>query len=215
MRYLGLLLLKQPELAGKWKLSEDEVAFLIGRYREPEPRNAIAIPLRNLASAAIDVSDGLVGDVGKLVAVSHVGAVIEAALVPLSPSARKAVESDPKLLEALLTGGDDYEIVASVPEASASSFEAEIRTKDEIVTQIGHIEERDGTRVLSEGGRTVKLSLGIRPFLVGLSGPAWAGSHYSACLLRPACIFGIFRARLAPPLSGGSRAGGHDPVSRR
>ncbi len=78
--------------------------------------------------------------------------------VPLSPSARKAVESDPKLLEALLTGGDDYEIVASVPEASASSFEAEIRTKDEIVTQIGHIEARDGTRVLGEGGRTIKLS---------------------------------------------------------
>ena len=156
--HLGLLLLKQPELAGKWRLSEDDVAFLVGRYREPEPRNAIAIPLRNLASAAIDVSDGLVGDVGKLAAVSHVGAVIEAARVPLSPSARKAVASDPKLLEALLTGGDDYEIVASVPEASASSFEAEIRTKDEIVTQIGHIEARDGTRVLGEGGRTIKLS---------------------------------------------------------
>ena len=156
--YLGLLLLKQPELAGKWRLSEDDVAFLVGRYREPKPRNAIAIPLRNLASAAIDVSDGLVGDVGKLAAVSHVGAVIEAARVPLSPSARKAIASDPKLLEALLTGGDDYEIVASVPEASASSFEAEIRTKDEIVTQIGHIEARDGTRVLGEGGRTIKLS---------------------------------------------------------
>ena len=156
--HLGLLLLKQPELAGKWRLSKDDVAFLVGRYREPEPRNAIAIPLRNLASAAIDVSDGLVGDVGKRAAVSHVGAVIEAARVPLSPSARKAVESDPKILEALLTGGDDYEIVASVPEASASSFEAEIRTKDEIVTQIGHIEAWDGTRVLGEGGRTVKLS---------------------------------------------------------
>jgi thiamine-monophosphate kinase len=156
--HLGLLLLKQPELAGKWRLSEDDVAFLVGRYREPKPRNAIAIPLRNLASAAIDVSDGLVGDVGKLAAVSHVGAVIEAARVPLSPSARKAIASDPKLLEALLTGGDDYEIVASVPEASASSFEAEIRTKDEIVTQIGHIEARDGTRVLGEGGRTIKLS---------------------------------------------------------
>ena len=156
--HLGLLLLKQPELAGKWSLSEEDVAFLVGRYREPKPRNAIAIPLRNLASAAIDVSDGLVGDVGKLATVSHVGAVIEAARVPLSPSARKAIASDPKLLEALLTGGDDYEIVASVPETSASSFEAEIRTKDEIVTQIGHLEARDGTRVLGEGGRTIKLS---------------------------------------------------------
>jgi thiamine-monophosphate kinase len=61
-------------------------------------------------------------------------------------------------LEALLTGGDDYEIVASVPEASASAFENEIRAKGETVTQIGRLEERDGIRVLGEGGRTLKLS---------------------------------------------------------
>jgi thiamine-monophosphate kinase len=114
--------------------------------------------LRNFASAAIDASDGLVGDVGKLAAVSHVGAVIEAARVPLSPASRKAVVRDPSLLEALLTGGDDYEIVASVPEASASAFENEIRAKGETVTQIGRLEERDGIRVLGEGGRTLKLS---------------------------------------------------------
>jgi thiamine-monophosphate kinase len=156
--YLGLRLLKEPELASKWGLTEDEVAYLTGRYRRPLPRNSIAIPLRNFVSAAIDVSDGLVGDVGKLAAVSHVGAVIEAARVPLSPASRKAVAHDPSLREALLTGGDDYEIVASVPEASASSFEAEIRAKGETVTLIGHLENRDGTRVLGEGGRPLKLS---------------------------------------------------------
>ncbi|HLO24034.1 MAG TPA: thiamine-phosphate kinase [Methyloceanibacter sp.] len=156
--YLGLRLLKEPALAARLGLSEDDVSFLVGRYREPLPRNAIAIPLRNFASAAIDASDGLVGDVGKLAAVSHVGAVIEAARVPLSPASRKAVVRDPSLLEALLTGGDDYEIVASVPEASASAFENEIRAKGETVTQIGRLEERDGIRVLGEGGRTLKLS---------------------------------------------------------
>jgi thiamine-monophosphate kinase len=156
--YLGLGLLKEPALASRLGLSEDDVSYLVGRYREPRPRNAIAIPLRNFASAAIDVSDGLVGDVGKLAAVSHVGAVIESARVPLSPASRKVLERDPSLLEALLTGGDDYEIVASVPDASALAFEAEIRGKGETVTQIGRIEERDGTRVLDADGRPLKLS---------------------------------------------------------
>jgi thiamine-monophosphate kinase len=156
--YLGLRLLKEPGFASKWGLSKEDVEFLIERYREPEPRNSIAIPLRNFASAAIDVSDGLVGDVGKLAAVSHVGAVIETERVPLSTAARKAMDADPSLLEALLTGGDDYEIVATVPEASTSAFEAEVSAKGETITLIGHVEERHGTRVLGEGGRALKLS---------------------------------------------------------
>jgi thiamine-monophosphate kinase len=156
--YLGLRLLKEPALASKWGLTNADIEFLVGRYRQPEPRNSIAIPLRNFASAAIDVSDGLVGDVGKLAAVSHVGAVIEAARVPLSSPARKAIESDPSLREALLTGGDDYEIVAAIPEASLSAFEAEVGAKGETVTLIGPVEERDGTRVLGEGGRVLQLS---------------------------------------------------------
>ena len=156
--HLGLRLLKEPELAGEWGLSEEDVASSSAAIASLCRATRIAIALRNFASAAIDVSDGLVGDVGKLAAVSHVGAVIEAARVPLSPTAAKAVARDPALLEALLTGGDDYEIVAAVPEASASAFEAESRAKGESVTQIGHIEGRDGTRVLGEGGRTLKLS---------------------------------------------------------
>jgi thiamine-monophosphate kinase len=155
---LGLRLLEKPGLASKWGLSKEDAEFLVGRYREPEPRNSIAVPLRNFASAAIDVSDGLVGDVGKLAAVSHVGAVIEVPRVPLSSPARKVMDSDPSLLEILLTGGDDYEVVAAIPEGSAAAFESEARAKRETVALIGHIEELDGVRVLDEGGRALKLS---------------------------------------------------------
>ncbi len=155
--YLGLRLLKEAKLAAHLGLSEEDAGFLVGRYREPKPRNALAIPLRNYASAAIDVSDGLVGDVGKLAAVSHVGAAIEAARVPLSASARKALARDPSLLEALLTAGDDYEVVAAIPEISAAAFESEAAGRGETVTLIGRIEERDGLRVLGEDGRTLKL----------------------------------------------------------
>jgi thiamine-monophosphate kinase len=156
--HLGLRLLKDPKLAGAWGLAKEDVAVLVGRYREPLPRNTLALALRNFAAAAIDVSDGLVGDIDKLAKVSHAGAVIEAASVPLSPTAAKAVTHDPALLEALLTGGDDYEIVAAVPDGNASGFEAEARSKGVSVTMIGHIEGAAGTRVLGEGGCSIKLS---------------------------------------------------------
>ncbi len=156
--YLGLRLLKEAKLAGHLGLSQEDVGFLVGRYREPTPRNALAIPLRNYASAAIDVSDGLVGDIGKLVAVSHIGAVVEAARVPLSSPARKALARDPSLLEPLMTAGDDYEVVAAVPEANAAAFESDAAGRGETVTPIGRIEDRDGVRVLGEGGRPLKLS---------------------------------------------------------
>ena len=155
--HLGLRLLKDPKLASRWGLTKEDVAFLAGRYLEPQPRTTLALALRNFAAAAIDVSDGLVGDVDKLSSVSHGGAVIEAASVPLSPAAAKAVTRDPELLEALLTGGDDYEIVAAVPEGNTSGFEAEAKSKGVTVTRIGRIEGTPGTRLLGEGGRDMKL----------------------------------------------------------
>ena len=78
--------------------------------------------MRNFARGAIDVSDGLVGDIDKLAQVSHVGAVIEAGKVPFSPAARKVLAREPDLLATLLAAGDDYEIVAAVPETSAASL---------------------------------------------------------------------------------------------
>lgn len=137
---LGLRLLNDPALARAWDLSEQDSAFLIDRYRRPKPRTELVIPVRNFAQGAIDVSDGLVGDVEKLAHVSRVGAVIEAANVPFSPAARKALAREPAaLLANLLTAGDDYEIVAAVPEASASAFEAEAKDKGVPVTAIGRI----------------------------------------------------------------------------
>jgi thiamine-monophosphate kinase len=116
------------------------------------------IPVRNFAQGAIDVSDGLVGDVEKLAQVSHVGAVIEAGKVPLSAAARKATAQDPKLLASLLTAGDDYEIVAAVPEASVSAFEAEAKEKGVKVTAIGRISASAGAvSVLGRDGKPLAL----------------------------------------------------------
>ena len=69
----------------------------------------------------MDVSDGLAGDLAKLCRVSGVAAEIEAARVPLSDAAQAAIAADPAMLETALTGGDDYEIVCTVPPAKADS----------------------------------------------------------------------------------------------
>jgi thiamine-monophosphate kinase len=156
--HLGLRVLKQPGLGGSWGFTEEETEFVVARYRRPQPRNDLTLLVRNFAQAAIDVSDGLVGDVEKLARVSHVGALIEATRIPFSPAARKALEREPQLLEALITGGDDYEILAAVPEASAASFEAEARAKGMSVTMIGRLEGPAGeARVLGPGGHALKL----------------------------------------------------------
>ena len=155
---LGLRLLKDAALTRTWDLSAEDQAFLIDRYRRPQPRTELVIPVRNFAQSAIDVSDGLVGDVEKLAQVSRVGAVIEAGKVPLSPAARKALAHEPELLASLLTAGDDYEIVAAVPETSVSAFEAEAKNKGMPVTAIGRISGSGGeVKVLSPDGKPLEL----------------------------------------------------------
>lgn len=84
---------------------------LLGRYRLPEPKVSLGLALRGMIRAAIDVSDGLVADLGHICAASGVGAEIQAAMVPLSDAARIALARDPSLLARVLTGGDDYELL--------------------------------------------------------------------------------------------------------
>jgi thiamine-monophosphate kinase len=97
-------------------LAEEERAFLADRYLYPQPRLRLADALQRHASAAMDVSDGLVGDLAKLLAVSCAGAGIDLDAVPLSPAARTALMADPALAELAWTGGDDYEILCTVSE---------------------------------------------------------------------------------------------------
>lgn len=106
---LGLALRRDPARAPG--LSREARAALLERYLLPQPRVALAPLVRANASAAMDVSDGLAGDLAKLLRASSVGAVVDLPLIPLSPAARAALACDPALLETALTGGDDYEIL--------------------------------------------------------------------------------------------------------
>lgn len=119
---LGLRLRLDPGAAWIRRLDAGARAHLADRYLHPRPRLALAPLLRRFASAAMDVSDGLVGDLGKMLAGTGLTARVACAAVPLSPAAARAAAADPAAFEAALTGGDDYEILCTVPPAALDAF---------------------------------------------------------------------------------------------
>jgi thiamine-monophosphate kinase len=148
---LGLALRK----GATWKLGEAQRQHLIARYLLPQPRTALAEALRMHASAAMDVSDGLAGDFAKLCRASKVGATIEIARVPLSDAARAVIAADPAQFEAALSGGDDYEIVCTVPAAKTDAFRAAAQAAKVPVTDIGAIEAGASARFLDAKGEAM------------------------------------------------------------
>jgi len=137
----------------------DDAAYLSGRYLLPQPRNALAATLAAHASAAMDVSDGLAGDLAKLCAASAVSAHIQAAAVPLSAPARSLLRADPALLETVLTGGDDYEIVLTVAPAAVAALQAAADAAGVTVTQIGEIVAGDAPpRFVDDAGVPLRLT---------------------------------------------------------
>jgi thiamine-monophosphate kinase len=134
---LGVRLRRDPSLGERWGLEAGMREHLLARYRVPEPRNAVADALRRLASGGMDVSDGLAGDLAKLARASGVDAEVDIARVPLSDAARAALARDPALIETILTGGDDFEVVATVAPEKLSPLIAE--AAGVTVTEIGRV----------------------------------------------------------------------------
>jgi thiamine-monophosphate kinase len=99
----------------------------------------MAAALRRHAHATIDVSDGLAGDLAKLCRVSGVGAEIAVADVPLSPAARQALAADPGLIETILTGGDDFEVIAAVAPDHVAALRSEAATLGIATCVIGEV----------------------------------------------------------------------------
>ena len=104
-------------------LSAAEREALIGRYLLPQPRVALADPVKRFAAAAMDISDGFVGDLTKLLQASQVSAEVSLDAVPLSPAACAAIAASPARLETALTGGDDYELLLAIPPQDEAAFE--------------------------------------------------------------------------------------------
>lgn len=134
------------------QLGEGDRAFLADRYLHPQPRLALASALQAHASAAMDVSDGLVGDLAKLLKASGVGAEIDLDAVPLSDAARAAVMADPALAELAWTGGDDYEILCTASETEYPALVSAAQSVGIALTGIGRVTDAAGGAVYREKG---------------------------------------------------------------
>lgn len=157
---IGLAILKQEP--GPWDaLSADERAGLVESYRVPDPRVALAHILAELAAAAMDVSDGLVGDCDKLSAASGCSATIDADNVPFAMK----FANDAALAARLLSGGEDYEILAAISPANEGQFQAAARAADVPVARIGTLVPGNApSRVLFKGA---PLRLSRRAYIHG------------------------------------------------
>jgi thiamine-monophosphate kinase len=134
----------------KHGLSEQDRDYLTSRYRLPEPPMGLREKLRGLASASVDVSDGLIADLGQLASASHVRIVVEGERVPLSAPLRALWGAD-TLLRAVCAG-DDYQIAFTAPPGLAGPF-----------TQIGRAEAGSGA-VLTLAGREIFVPSGYHHF---------------------------------------------------
>jgi len=131
---------------------------LLDRYLHPQPRTALAAAIRAHATAAMDVSDGLVGDFAHMCKASGLTGEIDAASVPLSKSAAALVADEPSLLAAALTGGDDYEILAAIPPREAAEFASKAKAARVPVARIGRLSRgRGGPVVIGRTGKPMNL----------------------------------------------------------
>jgi thiamine-monophosphate kinase len=155
---LGLRLRRgkiDPAVAGRG------TGHLLERQRAPQARVALIPVLRRHATSSIDVSDGLVGDFGHICTASGVSGQIDGFAVPLSRPAQKLLAADRRLLQVILNGGDDYEILATVAEPSATLFMREAEAAGVTVTRIGRVVAGDGPpMVLDATGTPITMRLG-------------------------------------------------------
>jgi thiamine-monophosphate kinase len=151
---LGDAALGLKVLRGQLDVTEDAQRYLIERYRLPRPRLALGHALRGIASAAIDISDGLVADLGHILEISGVGAKVHGDALPLSPAARHL----PGARDAALSGGDDYELLFTAPPERRELIGALARQLDLPLTRIGAIRAGSDLSILDAAGQEVALT---------------------------------------------------------
>ena len=136
------------------------VETLARRYRIPEPRLDLGRHVRSLVNGAMDISDGLVGDLAAMCVASGTGARLASGDLPLSDPAIEILAVDPDLMETVLTGGDDYELLLSVPAENIAAFNGAAERADTIVTKVGEMtgSSRPGeVQVLGPDGEQIEL----------------------------------------------------------
>lgn len=144
---------------GLTDLTAEHRAFLADRYLLPRPPVAFgqALAASGLATAAADVSDGLIADAGHVAEASGVAIDVAAAATPFSPAAQAVLAAAPARLAEALTGGDDYEIVFAAPPDAEAALRRLAEEADTVVTRIGDVRKGAGVRALAVDGAELPL----------------------------------------------------------
>jgi thiamine-monophosphate kinase len=150
---LGLAIHRNPNLFAN-VLTDGDRRLLVNRYLRPSPRLALADVIRQHAAAAIDISDGLLKDLSRLA--GPLGLTLKLDDVPLSAPARVALAADARVVDAIVGGGDDYELIVAVPPRKAAAFAEAARRCGVSITDVGSLEAggsvaffaSDGTKIM-------------------------------------------------------------------
>lgn len=155
---LGGAALGLRHLLGKVALAGDEAAACLARLHAPEPRVGLGLVLAGVAHAAIDVSDGLLGDLGHILERSGLGAEVALAALPAAPAVASRLP-ERLALECLLAGGDDYELCFTAAPGRRDAVQAAGTAAGVPVSRVGTIMARPGLRVLRRDGTSLDMEV--------------------------------------------------------
>lgn len=151
----GLQARLNPDFCRDHELTESEEAHILDRYLLPRPCTRLAGAVADYASAAMDVSDGLIADCAHMARASALELTIDLDRVPLSPALANLKAKSPETLARCLNGGDDYEILMAVPQECAETLRRAAQLAGCPVTQIGHVRTGEAGLRLVDAGQPV------------------------------------------------------------
>ncbi|MFO7543770.1 MAG: thiamine-phosphate kinase [Thiobacillus sp.] len=154
---LGSAALALAYRQGRVFMEQIDAAPVLPALYLPTPRVELGIALRGLASSAIDLSDGLLGDLGHILERSHVGATLDFSAIPTLPVVQKYGQ-DASVRECILAGGDDYELCFTAPAGKRDGVRAAAESAGVAVTRIGRITAEPGLAVLDTDGRPLSIT---------------------------------------------------------
>lgn len=161
MSALGLALRRRSDRAAAWGITAGDAGALLSAYARPVPPVALRQTLLDYAAASIDVSDGLAKDLLRMCTASGIGATLDCRLLDLSAGVRRIIEREPGRLVDVLSGGEDYQVLAAVAPENADRFRASAVLAGVLVSQIGCFEASPGLVIRNLDGRSMDLvSLG-------------------------------------------------------
>ena len=151
---LGLLAIQSALVSGKGR----EERWLKERYLLPRPRTSLGLALRGLASSCIDISDGLIADLNHVCRVSGLSASVEVERIPISDPARAVLADNPDLIQSILGGGDDYELLFTASPRVHEAVEQASHLCGYCVTRIGKMSAGSGVEVVDGNNEQIDIS---------------------------------------------------------